>query len=62
MLVGLYSFGLVCKDPIDEMLHREQLWPLAKTKAASGQAFAIRWMDPGRLSGDAAIRNGESMG
>ena len=42
ILAALYLFELRQRDPIDEMLHIEQHWRLAKTKAASGQPFTIQ--------------------
>ena len=43
ILAALYLFELRHRDPIDEMLHVEQFWRLAKTKAASGQPFTIQF-------------------
>src|SRR5262249_31053177 len=43
ILAALYLFELWPRDPIDEMLHIEQFWRLAKTKAASGQPFTIQY-------------------
>jgi hypothetical protein len=43
ILAALYLFELQQRDPIDEMLHTEQFWRLAKTKAASGQPFTIQY-------------------
>src|SRR5437899_12682516 len=34
ILAALYFFELRQRDPIDEMLHTDQFWLLAKTKAA----------------------------
>ena len=42
ILAALYLFELGHRDPIDEMLHIEQQWRLAKSKAASGQPFTIQ--------------------
>src|SRR6266481_5861521 len=42
-LAALYLFELRQRDPLDEMLHIEQFWRLAKTKAASGQPFTIQY-------------------
>src|SRR6266568_2391703 len=43
ILAALYLFELRQRDPIDEMLHIEQFWRLAKTKAANGQPFTIQY-------------------
>src|SRR5438132_12462605 len=43
ILAALYFFELQQRDPIDELLHTEQFWRLAKTKAASGQPFTIQY-------------------
>ena len=43
ILAALYLFELGHRDPIDEMLHIEQFWRLAKSKAASGQPFTIQY-------------------
>jgi hypothetical protein len=43
ILAALYLFELRQRDPLDEMLHTEQFWRLAKTKAASGQPFTIQY-------------------
>jgi hypothetical protein len=42
-LAALYLFELQHRDPIDEMLHIEQFWRLANTKARSGQPFTIQY-------------------
>jgi hypothetical protein len=42
ILAALYLFEVRQRDPIDEMLHVEQHWRLAKTKASSGQPFTIQ--------------------
>jgi hypothetical protein len=42
ILAALYLFELWQPDPLDEMLHIEQQWRLAKSKAASGQPFTIQ--------------------
>jgi hypothetical protein len=43
ILAALYLFELRQRDPLDEMLHTEQFWRLARTKAASGQPFTIQY-------------------
>src|SRR5262249_15666841 len=43
ILAALYLFELRQRDPLDEMLHTEQFWRLAATKAASGQPFTIQY-------------------
>jgi hypothetical protein len=43
ILAAVYLFEFRQRDPIDEMLHIEQFWRLAKTKAASGQPFTIQY-------------------
>src|SRR5262245_5396677 len=43
ILAALYLFELRQRDPLDEMLHTEQFWRLAKSKAASGQPFTIQY-------------------
>jgi hypothetical protein len=43
ILAALYFFELRQQDPIDEMLHIEEHWRLAKSKAASGQPFTIQY-------------------
>src|SRR6266481_1531124 len=47
LLAAVYLFELRHRDPIDEMLHVEQFWRLAKTKAASGQPFTIQFSPDG---------------
>jgi hypothetical protein len=42
-LAALYLFEIRQRDPIDEMLHIEQFWRLATTKARSGQPFTIQY-------------------
>jgi hypothetical protein len=42
ILAALYLFELGHRDPLDEMLHIEEHWRLAKSKAASGQPFTIQ--------------------
>jgi hypothetical protein len=43
ILAAVYLFEFWQRDPLDEMLHIEQFWRLAKTKAASGQPFTIQY-------------------
>jgi hypothetical protein len=43
ILAALYLFELRQRDPLDEMVHYEQHWQLAKAKAASGQPFTIQF-------------------
>jgi hypothetical protein len=43
ILAALYLFEVQHGDPIDDMLHTEQFWRLAKTKVASGQPFTIQY-------------------
>jgi hypothetical protein len=43
LLAGFYLFELWYRAPIEEMLHIEQFWRLAMTKAASGQPFTIQF-------------------
>jgi hypothetical protein len=42
ILAALYLFELQHRNPLDEMLHTEQHWRLAKAKAARGQPFTIQ--------------------
>jgi hypothetical protein len=43
ILAALYLFELRQRDPLDEMVHYEQHWQIAKAKAASGQPFTIQF-------------------
>jgi hypothetical protein len=43
ILAAVYLFEFWQRDPLDEMLHIEQFWRLAKTKAARGQPFTIQY-------------------
>jgi hypothetical protein len=55
ILVGVYLFELTRTDPIDQMLHVEQLWRLVKARRAAGQPVTIQYSPNNFVEGDRSL-------